>query len=172
MDAVNFHAPCNKCGVDVILGEPFPCAAKFGSDENIAKQCGIVGKPWLRVDDTLKATLFDMPPEDAFEVPMAAMPHIGGALTYEDQKASASEMHQAYLERQAESALATQVGGSHYKDMAIQPIQYCIANSIPFAEGNVIKYVSRWRKKGGSADLRKARHMLDVLIEAAEAKGL
>jgi hypothetical protein len=64
----------------------------------------------------------------------------------------------------------TQVGGSHYTDMAIQPIEYVMANGIPFAEGNVIKYVSRWRKKGGVQDLKKARHMLDVLIAFEEQK--
>lgn len=67
-------------------------------------------------------------------------------------------------------AIDTQEGGSHYKDMAIQPIEYIMANNIPFAEGNVIKYTSRWRKKGGVADLRKARHMLDVIIEEEEKK--
>lgn len=64
--------------------------------------------------------------------------------------------------------LDVQIGGSHYKDMAIQPLEYCLANAIPFAEGNVIKYVSRWRKKNGVQDLKKARHMLDVLIAQAE----
>lgn len=65
-------------------------------------------------------------------------------------------------------ALEVQEGGSHYKDMPIQPIEYILANNIPFTEGNVIKYVSRWRKKNGVADLKKARHMLDVLIEHEE----
>ncbi|MFG1227157.1 DUF3310 domain-containing protein [Xanthobacter wiegelii] len=64
--------------------------------------------------------------------------------------------------------LEFQEGGSHYKDMPIQPIEYILANNIPFTEGNVIKYVSRWRKKNGVADLKKARHMLDVLIEHEE----
>lgn len=67
------------------------------------------------------------------------------------------------------SALEVQVGGSHYKDMKIQPIAYIMANKIPFPEGNVIKYVSRWRKKAGVQDLKKARHMLDTIIEAVEA---
>ena len=63
------------------------------------------------------------------------------------------------------SALEAQVGGSHYKDMAIQPLEFIHANGIPFAEGNVIKYVSRWRSKNGIADLEKARHFIDLLIE-------
>lgn len=66
---------------------------------------------------------------------------------------------------QAKKALDVQVGGGHYKDMKIQPIEYIHANGIPFAEGSVIKYVSRWRAKGGVEDLKKARHFLDLLID-------
>lgn len=65
-------------------------------------------------------------------------------------------------------AMHAQVGGSHYKDCALQPIEYIFANGIGFAEGNVIKYVSRWRAKNGVEDLRKARHYLDLLIEHEE----
>lgn len=63
-----------------------------------------------------------------------------------------------------------QVGGSHYTDMAIQPIQYILANGIPYIESTVIKYVSRWRPKGGVEDLRKARHFLDMLINHESGK--
>lgn len=63
------------------------------------------------------------------------------------------------------SALDTQIGGGHYKDMAIQPVEYIHANGIPFIEGCVIKYVSRWKSKGGIADLEKARHFIDLLVE-------
>lgn len=65
--------------------------------------------------------------------------------------------------------MAVQVGGGHYKDMAIQPLEYIMKNAIPFPEGNVIKYVSRWRKKNGVEDLKKARHMLDTIIESVES---
>ena len=66
------------------------------------------------------------------------------------------------------SAYEYQVGGSHYKDMAIQPMQYNIRNNIGFAEGTVIKYVSRWRSKNGIQDLLKARQVLDMLIEEVQ----
>lgn len=65
----------------------------------------------------------------------------------------------------ATDALGHQEGGDHYKGLKIQPIEYMHANGIPFAEGNVIKYVTRWRDKGGIADLKKARHFIDLLIE-------
>lgn len=63
------------------------------------------------------------------------------------------------------SALAKQEGGDHYKGYAIQPIEYIHANQMPFAEGCVVKYVTRWRAKNGVADLRKAIHFLELLIE-------
>lgn len=63
------------------------------------------------------------------------------------------------------SALEVQVAGSHYKDKVIQPVEYIHANRIGFFEGNVIKYVTRWRSKGGIADLNKAKHYIELLIE-------
>ena len=74
------------------------------------------------------------------------------------------------VERPTIKALDVQVGGQHYKDMAIQPFEYIHANGIGFAEGCAIKYLSRWRAKGGVEDLKKARHFIDLLIEA-ESKG-
>jgi hypothetical protein len=65
----------------------------------------------------------------------------------------------------ADSALTKQVGGSHYRDKGIQPIIYIHANDLGFCEGNVVKYVTRWRDKNGVADLKKAIHYLELLIE-------
>ena len=69
------------------------------------------------------------------------------------------------------SAFDAQEGGDHYAKRSIQPVQFILANDLPFIEGNVVKYVTRWRDKGGVADLRKARHYLDMLIENEEAAG-
>jgi hypothetical protein len=63
------------------------------------------------------------------------------------------------------SALGIQVGGDHYKKCKIQPVEYIHGNNIPFIEGCVIKYISRWRDKGGVADLEKAKHFINLLIE-------
>jgi hypothetical protein len=70
-------------------------------------------------------------------------------------------------EEEAFNAIANslQVGGSHYKDKAIQPWDYIASNSLGYLEGNVVKYVSRWREKGGLEDLKKAQHYLTKLIE-------
>lgn len=61
-----------------------------------------------------------------------------------------------------------QVGGDHYKKLEIQTWDYIIANNIGYMEGNIIKYVSRWKEKGGEKDLLKAKHYLDKLIENIE----
>lgn len=63
------------------------------------------------------------------------------------------------------SATDTQVDGNHYKCMPIQPIEYTLKNGLGFCEGNVIKYVSRHKKKGGKKDLEKAIHYIQLLIE-------
>lgn len=63
------------------------------------------------------------------------------------------------------SALDEQIGGSHYRAGGIQPVQYIEANGLGFCEGNIIKYVTRHREKGGAEDLRKARHYIDLLLE-------
>jgi hypothetical protein len=68
---------------------------------------------------------------------------------------------------QGQDANAVQVGGDHYKT-EIQPWDFIIANDLGYLEGNIIKYVSRYKKKGGMADLRKAQHYLQKLIETTE----
>jgi hypothetical protein len=68
------------------------------------------------------------------------------------------------------NALNEQVGGSHYKDMKIQPVAFIHANNIGFLEGSAIKYLCRWRKKGGVEDLKKAIHFIELLIEMEESQ--
>lgn len=67
--------------------------------------------------------------------------------------------------------LDEQVGGSHYKDCAIQPAEFVHANKVPYLEGSIIYYVFRWRNKNGIEDLKKARHTIDLLIQLEESKG-
>lgn len=65
-------------------------------------------------------------------------------------------------------ARASQVGGSHYRDLKIQPIEYIQANNLGYCEGNVIKYISRFKAKGGVEDLKKAAQYIEMLIEAEQ----
>jgi hypothetical protein len=63
-----------------------------------------------------------------------------------------------------------QIGGQHYKRLAIQPWDYIVQNDIGYMEGSVIKYISRWRNKNGLEDLYKAKHFIDKLIEHEEQR--
>ena len=58
-----------------------------------------------------------------------------------------------------------QIGGSHYKDMKIQPSEFINKNKLLFAEGNAIKYICRHAAKGEVQDLEKAKHYIDMIIE-------
>ena len=62
------------------------------------------------------------------------------------------------------SAKNEQIGGQHYTIYKIQPIEFIQKNSIPFIEGNVIKYIMRHKYKNGLEDLKKAKHYIDLLI--------
>lgn len=66
------------------------------------------------------------------------------------------------------SPKSTQVGGDHYSKMKIQPIDFITANGIGYIEGNIIKYVCRYKSKNGVEDLKKAQHYLQMLIEQEE----
>lgn len=56
----------------------------------------------------------------------------------------------------------------HYTRFAIEPIYFIMENELPFAIGNVIKYVCRHDAKNGIEDLKKARRYLDMLIKQKE----
>ena len=80
------------------------------------------------------------------------------------------EVMQSMLSKGANgtSALDIQVAGNHYKDLAIQPVEYIHANGIGYFEGNVIKYAMRAGRKDGSDDLGKARHYMMKLAEVQD----
>ena len=66
------------------------------------------------------------------------------------------------------TANAIQIGGDHYKRRGIEPWDYAAANNLDAFQHAVVKYVTRYREKGGIEDLRKARHYIDKLIELVE----
>ena len=78
----------------------------------------------------------------------------------------------AELERvERNIALETQVGGSHYNSMKIQPIEYTMANAMNPLQHTAIKYISRYQSKGTPIeDLRKAIHSIELLIQFEENK--
>lgn len=68
-------------------------------------------------------------------------------------------------EADKKSALDKQISGNHYKDCGIQPIEYIHANNLNYFEGNAVKYITRHRKKNGKADIEKAIHYLELMLE-------
>jgi hypothetical protein len=61
-----------------------------------------------------------------------------------------------------------QIGGNHYVVQKIQPWDYIISNGLDWCEGNIVKYVTRWKRKDKLKDLYKARQYMDKLILTAE----
>lgn len=73
--------------------------------------------------------------------------------------------------QETQTALDRQTGGTHYKQMAIQPAEYAEKNGLSLLEGNVVKYITRWKLKGQPlSDLEKAKHCIDLLIQIHDVK--
>ena len=68
-------------------------------------------------------------------------------------------------------ALDVQVGGGHYKDMAIQPVEFVMKNNLNYCQSNIIKYACRYKDKNGKEDLLKIKHYVDLLIEMEYGDG-
>jgi hypothetical protein len=66
--------------------------------------------------------------------------------------------------------LKTQVGGNHYKDFPIQPIEFIHRNGLSYLVGNIIKYIVRYKLKNGVEDLKKAQHYPEILIAEETSK--
>lgn len=131
---------------------------------------GVLDYDWITLDDAI-----DM----GWQVPQEPVNHgdlidISGNWYYIDkggahipETAVWADMPSAksVLELYAVSPQRRQVGGTHYRDMAIQPSEYIYRNGLNWYEGNAIKYVTRHRVKGGKADIEKAIHYLELLLE-------
>lgn len=66
------------------------------------------------------------------------------------------------------SILDTQVGGGHYKNMAIQPVEFAVKAKLSFIQGCIVKYISRYKNKNGKQDIDKAIHFAKLAIELNE----
>lgn len=84
---------------------------------------------------------------------------------WEAMKESLLEKPPADMKQQPEKPQLSQVGGSHYKDLAIQPVEFCQRNGLGYCESSVVKYVCRHRRKNGRQDIEKAIHFLQLLLE-------
>lgn len=68
------------------------------------------------------------------------------------------------------SALETQVAGSHYKNMAIQPVKFAVKADLNFIQGCIVKYISRYKNKNGKQDIDKIIHFAQLAIELDSKK--
>jgi Protein of unknwon function (DUF3310) len=75
------------------------------------------------------------------------------------------------IEREMEKEIdrEKQVGGNHYSKCKIQPIEYIMANKLGYCEGNIVKYITRWRDKGGMEDLDKIIQYVEFLKNERKA---
>lgn len=94
-------------------------------------------------------------------------PRIRMQATTRDEKISNPGVYEVPV---ATSALDVQVGGAHYKDMAIQPVEFITKNNLGFLEGSIVKRICRWRAKDGLKDLEKIKHEVDLLIQLNDLK--
>jgi hypothetical protein len=78
--------------------------------------------------------------------------------------------HPSFVPPAPKSAFDVQVGGSHYKHMEIQPVEFITRNNLGFLEGCVVKRMCRWRNKNGVEDLEKAIHEIQLLIEMEKVR--
>ena len=85
-------------------------------------------------------------------------------LPFIDDEPSINDQY-AEIEKVRQSAWQKQEGGSHYKNLKIQPMQYALENKLDYAQANVVKYVTRHKEKNGKEDLLKAIHNLELMIE-------
>ena len=70
------------------------------------------------------------------------------------------------IEKEARIATERQVGGDHYKTCKIQPVDYIVENNLTFLEGNVVKYITRHRRKGeGASDIETVIHNCELILE-------
>ena len=86
---------------------------------------------------------------------------------FTDQLSSGSD--ESSKETQTYNPLIAQEGGGHYKDRGIQPLEYTMKNNLSFCEGNVVKYISRYKSKNGIEDLAKVIHY--ALLASYEVYG-
>jgi len=104
-------------------------------------------------------------------------------ISHEDRGMS-RESHEQYMYRRNQEenlikgsyeyeygkATDKQVGGSHYKDCAIQPVDYIVENKLDFLEGNIVKYITRHKTKNGIEDIRKVIHYAELILEKKYGK--
>ena len=84
------------------------------------------------------------------------------------------ESYRNYMKRRdtEEDTINKQIGGDHYKDFSIMPIEYITKNNLDFCEGNIVKYISRHRLKGKAEDIEKVIHYAQLILKLEYGKDI
>ena len=146
--------------------------------EGDSASCGRNGRCWGDIDaeytndddDDLIKLVKDAPPQPTDSATLAEETLIALGWTFDGQAWVENAVVDLPISM-VPNALDVQVGGTHYKDCAIQPIEYIHANKLGFAEGNVVKYITRHRQKHGADDVRKVIHYCQLLLELEYGAG-
>jgi hypothetical protein len=88
--------------------------------------------------------------------------YYGERYAFEWDKSSAKDDSKLTTDIDKLKATDKQVGGSHYRDLKIQPTEYIVANKLGWCEGNIVKYITRHQVKGGINDLDKVIHYAEL----------
>lgn len=179
---------CGVCGTYAVEGQKLPCENTQGGFNPTS--CGAIGRPFADIEWISPEEV-----ENSQEVADAALEAVrevmeGGHGTItpldtpfmralRDQTVPSNLVSEALQTQQeivaAAAELATardsQVGGSHYKTLKIQPFEYSLANGLDACQHTAVKYVTRWKEKGGIKDIDKAIHTLQFYKEWAIANG-
>lgn len=131
-----------------------------GSYELIASNGGCVDGDWIEVPDGMNYAYSEGP---FIQFTKQEMGYRDSVLVW--QRATSINDQYAEIGQVRQSAYDKQEGGSHYKKLAIQPMQYALANKLDYAQANVVKYVTRHADKNGKEDLLKAIHNIELMIE-------
>ena len=95
---------------------------------------------------------------------MISSDSIPEGLEYKMKKRQQYNSHDDMI-KQSVKGKSRQVGGNHYIDFEIMPIEYISKNKLDFLEGNIIKYISRHKKKNGAEDIKKVIHYAELILE-------
>ena len=135
----------------------------LGSDEFFLKD----EKIW---SNNFDETLSDFIEKNKGDVAIIWIRHIPEELPFVDDEPK-TKIGELYVDLKvnvdvdvSSSPFDTQIGGSHYKNLAIQPMEYALKNKLDYAQSNVVKYVTRHASKGGKEDLLKAIHNIELMI--------
>lgn len=66
---------------------------------------------------------------------------------------------------EVKNAIDLQIGGSHYKTLQMQPVEFIVSAGLSYIQGNIVKYITRYKHKNGKQDVEKCMHYAQLAIE-------